>query len=263
LIGWYDHSFIYSITRNSTDVWKANRQALKSYDAEHLQLNLLDQTQAEGDANAYAYQNLFNFYLVKDAVVYNTQWYTYKAGGGSYDATGKNDTIRAIQPNGQNKKDHQSFPTSNTGYLNASLYAPEEVYFAVFDNAANKVNYYEFENQSVKAANIDQGSFDKAYPTFLLSPSGKQTFWTEFRDGKNSLFTGDANAESKKQLASLSDFSPYGWHSDNYLLVAKNASELYITSGDSLKANRKPLKITDYYKPSQTYPGYGYGYGGL
>ena len=31
-----------------------------------------------------------------------------------------------------------------------------------------------------------------------------------------------------------------------------------------LSADRQPLKVTDYYKPgSQTYAGYGYGYGGL
>jgi hypothetical protein len=61
----------------------------------------------------------------------------------------------------------------------------------------------------------------------------------------------------------LSDYSPYGWFSDSYTLVSKNASELYIMPTSGPAKSRQPLKITDYYKPAQTYVGYGYGYGGL
>ena len=30
-----------------------------------------------------------------------------------------------------------------------------------------------------------------------------------------------------------------------------------------LGSGQQPVKLTDYYKPAQTYNGYGYGYGGL
>lgn len=255
LVGWYGHSFIYSLTKND-NYWQSGRQALKSYDADHQQLNQLDQNQAEGTEASYSYQNFFNFYIMNGAISYNTQWYTYAT-----DDAGKNDTIRAVQPNGQGKKDYQTFPTSTTGYIQAALYEPQAVYYAVYDNSANKINYYEFENQAVKPASIDQSTFDQGYPTFLLSPSGNKTFWTELRDGKNALFLGDANAGGKKQVASLSDYSPYGWYSDNYVLVSKNNSQLYIMSPTN--STEPPLKITDYYKPAQTFQGYGYGYGGL
>lgn len=254
LVGWYGHSFIYSLARKNLAEHQSGRIALKSYDAEKQQLNLLDQNQAEGAAGSYAYQNFFNFYIVNNAIVYNTQWYTFAA-----DAAGKTDSIRAVQPGGQNKKDYQTFPTATTGYIQAALYAPQKVYFAVYDNSANKLNYYEFENQSVKGASVEQSKFDNGYPTYLLSPSGNQTFWTELRDGKNTLFTGDANAESKKQIATLSDYTPYGWYSDAYIMVAKNSSELYIMPAGGLAAGKQPIKITDYYKPAQTYQGYGYG----
>jgi hypothetical protein len=81
------------------------------------------------------------------------------------------------------------------------------------------------------------------------------------RDGKNALFIGDTNAGNKKQIASLSEYSPYGWYSDSYVLVSKTSSQLYIMSPTN--PNEPPLKITDYYKPAQTFQGYGYGYGGL
>jgi hypothetical protein len=262
LVGWYDHSFIYSLSRNNLSIWQAGQQALKSYDADHLQLNQLDQNQAEGAAGNYAYQNFSSFYILNNVIVYATSWNGFTGNATPYDLSGKNDTIRGIQPNGQNKKDYQTFSTTDNNFIQATPYEPQGVYFAVYDKSA-KPTFYQFENQAVKTASIDQATFDKSYPTFLLSPSGSKTFWTELRDGKNALFTGDANAGSKKQVASLSEYSPYGWHSDAYMLVSKSSSELYVTSTEALASGRSPLKITDYYKPAQNFAGYGYGYGGL
>jgi hypothetical protein len=262
LVGWYDHNFVYSLTRNNLSYWQAGRQAIKSYDADHLQLNQLDQNQAEGDSSSYAYQSFYSFYILNGVVVYNTDWNKQGVNSSSLDLTGKNDTIRAVQPNGQNKKDYQSFATNDVNYIQSSLYQPQSVYYAVYDSAG-KPTYYQFQNQSVKTATITQDALDQTYPTFLLSPSGKQTLWTELRDGKNTLFTGDDNAGSKKQLVSASDYAPYGWYSDNYILLSKSSSELYIAGPGTLAGGRAPFKITDYYKPAQNYSGYGYGYGGL
>ncbi len=260
LVGWYGHSFIYDLTRTSLPNWQAGREVIKSYDAENLQLNQLDQTQAEGDANSYGQQSFSNFYIVNGALVYSTQWYGYA----NHDLSGKNNTIRAINPNGQNKKDYQSFETASISINQAVLYKPQSIYYAVYDNNQNKNLYYEYENQAVKAANnVDQNTFNQGYPTYLLSPSGTQTFWTELRDGKNTLFIGDSNADHQKQIVSLSDYAPYGWYGDSYTLVSKNNSELYIMPGSGGSTKKPPLKITDYYKPAQAFAGYGYGYGGL
>ena len=262
LIGWYDHAFVYSLTKNGMNDWQPGRQVIKSYDADHSQLNQIDQNQAEGTSNSYALQNFFNFYILDGQVVYTTEWNKQGVNSSTFDLSAKNDSIRAAQPNGQNKKDYQTFQTVNTNFIQATLYEPQAIYYAVYDSAS-KPTYYTFENQVVKSSTIDQSSIDKSYPTFLLSPSGKSTFWTELRDGKNALFSGDSNAQSKKQLASLSDYSPYGWYSDNFLLISKSSSQLYVTTPAGLTAARPPLKITDYYKPAQNYAGYGYGYGGL
>jgi hypothetical protein len=61
-------------------------------------------------------------------------------------------------------------------------------------------------------------------------------------------------------IASSSDFTPYGWFTDGYILVSKDSSELYIQTAEK---GAKPLKITDYHKPDTEFEGYGYGYGGL
>ncbi len=264
LIGWYGHSLIYDLTRTSVSNWQPGREVIKSYDAENLQLNQLDQTQADGNAEAYAQQSFSGFYIVSGALVYNTQWYGYSSGYVIADLTGKTNTIRAINPNGQNKKDYQSFDYGDSSFGQAILYKPESIYYSVYNKTSGKITYYEYENQTVKlASDVNQDTFSQVYPTYLLSPSGNKTFWTELRDGKNTLFTGDDNAKGQQQIASLSDYAPYGWYGDAYTLVSKNSSELYIMPSNGAAAGKPPLKITDYYKPAQTFRGYGYGYGGL
>ena len=103
---------------------------------------------------------------------------------------------------------------------------------------------------------------DGFYNTYLVSPSGNSTFWSESRDGKNSLFIGDSVGGNAKQIASASDYQTYGWYSEDYLLASKNGSELYILASDGVKKDSEALKITDYHKPVISYPGYG-GYGGI
>jgi hypothetical protein len=256
LVGWYGHNLIYDVVHADTSAWQNGSEQLNSYDAEHDQLKQLDQNQAEGNSGAYAHQSFANFYILDNLVSYSTQWYNYA----NYDLGPKTNSIRGVTPTGQNKKDYQTFDAAGSTYLTAALYEPQGVYYQVYSN--NKNTYYKLEDGKVSSDDsINADAFNKLYPTFLLSPNGNSTFWSEFRDGKNTLFTGDANADNKKQIASLSDYAPYGWY-NNYLLVSKNSSELYImsTSGPDKHA---PLKITDYYKPAQTYQGYGYGYGGL
>lgn len=263
LIGWYGHDFMYDLVNSSAPASQNGREAIKSYDADNLQLNQLDANQAGGAAQSVGYQTFSNFYILNNQLVYTVQWITSYSPGATFDLSGKTDTIRAVQPNGQNKKDYQSFPATTTGSMQAALYQPQAIYYAIYDNGTNATTYYEYEDQAVKPASIDPDTFNQVYPTYLLSPAGTQTFWTELRDGKNTLFTGDTNAANKKTIASASDYAPYGWYSDSYVLVSKNGSELYIMPASGLSTGQQPLKITDYYKPAQNFQGYGYGYGGL
>jgi len=92
LIGWYGHGLIYDETKNNVATSQAGHELFKSYDAERGQLNQLDQNQVAGDANNYAYQGFYNFYLLNNQVAYNTQWYAV----GTADLSSKTDTIRAI-----------------------------------------------------------------------------------------------------------------------------------------------------------------------
>jgi hypothetical protein len=72
---------------------------------------------------------------------------------------------------------------------------------------------------------------------------------------------GDSEGQNGQQIAAQSDYSPFGWYTDNYLLVQKGGNELYVMPADDGSA---PLKLSDYYRPlHSTLYGYGGGYGGL
>jgi hypothetical protein len=259
LVGWSGHNFVYYVERNNVSYWQAGHIAVKSYNAENGQLNQLDQTQGQNDQVGAVYQTFDNFYITADGIVYTSRWF----GNYNGNLSGKTNTVKSIQAAGTNKKESSIGYSDETTYIQGALNKPQEVYYQVFSKDNTKT-YYEYENQSInKVSNLSDNDFTKSYPTYLVSPAGDQTFWTELRDGKNALFVGDKNAGAAKQIASLDGYTPYGWYSDSYVLVSKDSDELYIMPASGLAAGQEPLKVSSYYKPASNFNGYGYGYGGL
>lgn len=255
LKGWSGNHLIYTVGRGNVKPWEPKGSALKSYNATSAQLTTLDETQAVGNQNAYANQWFDSIYILDNLLVYTKAW-----GGYSSVSAGQHPDILSVKPDGQDKKTVKSFPANYS--LGARLYEPQSVYFRAgpYDSATAKYEMYEYEDGQLKTADVSNDDFSKTYPTFLVSPSGMKTFWSEPRDGKNTLFVGDKDAKNSKQIATLSDYKPYGWYSEDYLLVSKDGSELYIMA---VSDPSKVLKVTDYHKPSTSFAGYGYGYGGL
>ncbi len=257
-VGWYNESFMYTLNRDKLKQWEPKHYALKSFNASNASLKVLDETGGEGsDQYKYAYEDLRNVYLLNNEVFYTKSWTT-----GQLDMLGgKNNTVNSVQPDGGNKKIIKSFAAEiGTYFGSARLYEPQEVYLEAYQKYQR--SFWQYENAKF-TENKDIGGdnfYTKFYPTYLLSPSSKSTFWYEPRDGKNTLFVGDAGGKNGKEVAALSEYTPYGWYTDDYLLVSKGGSELYIISRTNPGT---PLKVTDYHKPQASLYGYGYGYGGL
>lgn len=264
--GWVNDSFVYSVSRNSVQIWQPNRQALKSYDATDKKLITLDQTTASG-TNSYDYisELMGSVYANNDQVLYIKNWTAAYGQASSTAFTSKQATFNSIKADGSAKKAIKSFGLApGTTALDISVEAkvenPSSIDLKFSDGA--KDNFYTYANGQVKDDPTGKAdSFYSAdYPTYLQSPSGDTTFWAEARDGKNTLFIGDQSGQGGKQIATLSDYFTYGWFTDNYVLVSKNSSELYVMPNSGSKT---PVKISDYHKPSATFYGYGGGYGGL
>jgi hypothetical protein len=176
--------------------------------------------------------------------------------------SGKEPELDSINGDGSNHQVLKSFASSDANEslssqnfaLDTTAYEPGGLYI-YFPDASNGGQFYDYEDGkvTVDSSLTADGFYSTSYPTYLLSPSGNNTFWAQQRDGKNTLFTGDENGNNQTQIASLSDYTPYGWYTDDYLLVSQNSSELYVLPA----GGGTPLKITDYYKPPINYNGYG------
>ena len=261
LVGWSDDNFIYSVTRAGVQPWQPHAQALKSFSANSKQLLTLDQTNAQGTSQSdYAQEAYGQVYQIGKTIVYEKQW-----NAPYFNQTVLNDKtagIYSISASGSNAQTLKTFgyASGQTTFINSIPYEANSIYYSVTEKDSN--TYWAYSSGKLVSKNNIADKFNEYYQsptTYLLSPSGDNTFWTEPRDGKNTLFIGDDNGDNGKQIASLSDYSTYGWYTDNYLLVSKNSSELYIMP----KAAGSAVKITDYHKPAVSFPGYGGGYGGL
>lgn len=257
-VGWYNTHFVYTVFRSKVKNWEPKRYSLKSFNATSGSIAVLDEAAGEGDNDTkFANEYIGNVYILDNEIVYQKSWNT----GELYTLSGKNVVINSIRPDGGNKKTLKSFPTEPGTYFgSARLYKPQEVYYEVYQKYQR--SFWEYEsNKFTEDKDLSGDEFyNKYYPTYLLSPSSKNTFWYEPRDGKNTLFVGDPNGENGKEILNLSEFTPYGWMGEDYLLVSKKGSELFIIPRSNPTEH---MKITDYHKPSGSFYGYGYGYGGF
>lgn len=239
ITGWLGDSLIYTVGRNEIYPWQTNKYRLKSYDATSGKITLLDQTTAAGDSTNYAYEYYSNVIISGSAIVYSKDWLYVS------DKTllsGKQDTISEISADGSNHKVAMSNDAA-TNTMSYAQHSPNAVY--VWRNAADPVNtqFLDYTVGSLpKQITLTQDQFYQRYPTYYWTLSGKQAFWSEIRDGKNTLMVGDNTGANAKTILSQSDYAPFGWFSDQYLLVNKGGNELYIMP----VAGGTPLKISNY-----------------
>ncbi|HEX4662467.1 MAG TPA: hypothetical protein VH144_02540, partial [Candidatus Saccharimonadales bacterium] len=159
-IGWHNHDFVYTVDRNTVQYWQPNKLAVKSYSADTKSLKTLDQNGAEGSQVNYSQQDITNFYIVKDGLVYSRSW-----GGSTHPAE-----IMFASTDGKQKKAVKTFDTTVYNFQ-ARLYEPEGIYFAVYN--PGKTTYVEYQDGAVKDVQISDNDFgNKFYPTYLVSPSG-------------------------------------------------------------------------------------------
>ncbi len=269
LIGWSDANFIYQVNRHGYQLWQPKVQALKSYNAASSKITVLDETDAQGSSNFdYNNESFDSVYVVGQRVVFVKSWHS-----NYYDSTSLDDNLLGIYSmsvtGSGSRSTHKTFgyAAGESTYIQSFPFRPDQIDFQVVEKSSEP-KYFVYANGQVSEKSSIKDDFDNyqnggQYNTYLASPSGSSTFWSESRDGKNSLFIGDAAGANPKQIASLSDYQTYGWYSEDYLLGSKNGSELYIFGSGGIKKDSDALKITDYHKPVLSYPGYGGGYGGL
>lgn len=254
-VGWSGHFFVYLASYPAVQSWEPKASSIKSYSADSANTATLADSDASGTSLDDAeYENMWDTAFLDGNLVYTTTWYHYP---GSLAVDGQQNSLMMVGLDGSGKRTLKTVDAAQYYFSNLKLANPTQAYFGVYSNASNTANYYRLdENGSVtQSSTITSDAVNKAYPTYLVSPSGKATFWAEARDGKNTLFVGDGSGGSGQQIAALSDYTPYAWFSDSYLLMQKGGSELYIMPAGGGTA----LKVSDYYKPQYSFAGGTYG----
>ncbi len=244
LEGWVGNTLIYTVQRNDLH-WEAGRNKVKSYNATNGLQQILDQSSGVGDANAFGYEYYTNTFIIGGNVIFAKNWTTVwdsKSYAPAIDLGGKQNTLVSIGADGKNRQNVSAFD-AKTITPTYSRSSPNGIYIwqhNINDSTDNFLNYSP--GSAPKSVSISTDQFYKQRPTWYLSPNDKQAFWVEVRDGKNTLLLGDGSAENGKTLASGSDYTTYGWFTDKYLLVSKDANELGIMGigGGNI------LKVTSY-----------------
>lgn len=281
LTGWDDHYFVYLVDRSGYKPTQNKTQTLKSYNADNRKISVLDEASNSGvtsfDYPYYTYQQSLNSVaIMSNEIVYAE---SVQTSGAPY-MKDQQARVMSIQPDGSRKRviKAYSYPLTNDYWLNTlslnigqTVDDPTTAYFQATASSWNG-NYpqsqgfdnsvYQYTNGQVKQRTDLTSIYgdDGQRTTYLLSPSGKQTLWSVYADGKNILKIGDKSGQNGTAITAESDYNPYGWFTDAYVLLQKSGSELYIMASDGTS---QPYKIANYYKPQLNYPGYGGGYGGL
>ncbi len=262
--GWSGDRFVFVVNRNKVEAWQPKGQALKSYQASTKKLTLLDETTAEGSSQYnFLKESYAGVYIFDQDVIFTKSLQAQRED--SYLGVLRQVNLMSIRSDGTEKKVVKAYPGQGNGFYAALETQPgdlNELYIR-YDNAGKK--YDEYEDGKVTASDFTDNQFydSESYHTYIVSPSGKKTLWTEFRDGKNTFFVGDGKGEHGKEIGKTSDeYVAYGWYSDDYLLVTKKSSEMRILPVDGLPQLESAAKVGDYYKPNYLIRGYGYGYGG-
>lgn len=250
IIGWSDHRLVYNVYRDHVEYWQAKRAALKSYSADTKKLTTLVENSGEGDKNNYAYQSIQDTYVVDTTILYSTTWYSSTASL----MNGRTWQIVRVNTDGSGRKVLKEVPqqSNQNTYGGSRMTKPQEIYYNLEQSVYGgdmQHTYLRYASGAVSTVSESsaQAIFNNPPTDYYSSPSGDRTFWAEKRDGKNTLFIGDKNASDPKQIATQSDYQPFGWASSSYVLASKDDSELYV-----LSANGGPaLKIADYYAPQQ------------
>lgn len=236
LLGWAGDRLVYIASHNDLTEAQAGKYKLKSYDASSGKITSLAQSD-ESDL-ALGVSHKFDFVrLSGGTVVFARTWY-----GAEPSLAGKVDSLHSISVNGQN---HRQVITSDAAaiYTSYSQRSPVAFYIRQRAVASGQEAFQDFTvGGTAKQANISPTQmYEKDYGYFF-SPSGRQTVWSEERDGQMAFLVGDATGSGAKVIATLDEYIAESWFSEDYLLLSKKSSELYIMAarGD------KPLKITNY-----------------
>jgi hypothetical protein len=242
LVGWAGSNLIYTVNRTALPEWQPGYYKLKSYDAATGKITLLNQSSAAGDEAVYG-SEYYPFIMISgQIVVYAKSWSLYYDDELPETLQGKQNTLSLIAADGQGYKRLAAYDAND--FTEYSQHSPNGLYIWQYTNDDPDGKFYDYTvgASAPKSIKLDGDQFYDQQQLPFTSASGQKTLWSEYRDGKYSLFVGDGSGLNPKTISSLGKFDAYGWYGDDYILVTKDSTELYVMDA----GGGKPVKITDF-----------------
>jgi len=246
LEGWSGDRLVYLTTSGDTPVWQPNRQTLKSYDAATGQSLPLDQSQGSGTGTSdLLMQSFGTIYVMGKQVVYVKNWDA--STNHQTELASKQAELDMVNVDGSSHQVAKGFSPAvgavvHSLFLQPVAAGPDSLYLD-FNNGINDV-YYDYADAKVTVdARLKPATFQAAVTSgtsYFVSPSGKQTFWSQPQATGSAVFTGDQTAANRRQQPALSGYTAISWCGDDYLLLSRS-SGLYVAS----TVGGAPLKVTD------------------
>lgn len=256
-VGWADNLFVYQTNATSRPQWEAGRIQLKSFDANSRRINLLYESQAVGDNTDNAgNENISNVFITGSTVAFTKTWSVNNTATpeGKPVLEGKESGIMSVAAGGGELKTLRPLSAEAVQYIDAKAASPQSFYYGVFERSGAS-SLFSLTGGNVESLPGVSDSLSKTYPTYLLAPNGNEAAWSDERDGKFTTLIGNQLGADGKEVLAMSEYRVYGWFGNDYLLLSKGDSELFIISRAA--SSKEPLKISDYHKPTSVFPGYG------
>ncbi len=243
IVGWSGDNLIYTATRDDLQPWQAGRSKLKSYNANTGKTIVLDQTSSSDPMEQMSENYAFTMYS-GDSVVYAKSW----SGSNSTALATKQSSLHSTNVNGQNHNQVSSYdPKFKVQYVRHNT---NSVYVWAQSPNSSEDEFYDYTigSGSKKIPSLSPDQFTQAYPDYLFSPSGKQTFWLDSKNGQNNLVAGDSGGLNAQIVDKNTTLNPYSWFTDNFLLMTKNGNQLYIMGAKG----GTPVKVIDFLPTSNS-----------
>lgn len=248
--GWTpSDSLIYEFMHTDVGAGDGLGSKLKAYDAVASKSHILDVTSELGyDVRAASSETITGATILNNGTILYTKTWT---GYSPANLEGSLTTYNTVMPDGSKLKILIS--------LSALQYpSPPKIVFTSptsvnleFTGAGAPTLYYTYSggtlNKSTSPAVISSLVSSPINSLYLLSPSGKMTFWSVPTGPNNVLNVGDINASNPTAIATLGpSYLPLGWLSDSYVLVSQNGNQMFILPSAGMNNQTNILKVTDY-----------------
>lgn len=206
------------------------------------------------DSSTFAQQTYNSASVLSDNnVVFTKTW------SGDPDSLSSNPTTITTAPVDVDQPFNTPVVQQSLNYANNYQIPPSIIYtspstldMAFKNSQTGQVSYFNYKGGNVNSASsssvTDVLNKPTSSPEYFLSPTKTMQMWAHVGGNQTTVYTGDKNGLNPKAIATFNNtlFSPYGWWTNNYIILDKSGSALYIMPASGSDNQNKIQEISSF-----------------